>query len=107
MATSSFASFPSRYLNLPGLNEVAREIFSQNYFVVINDSKIKSFAQLYEENRTDNVSSFVTADSVAHPLFALQNNIRLKVIEKYLCSSLRVIVNFNDSQYRDRLPKQR
>ncbi len=79
---ASFPSFPTRYLSIPSLDDSEKEILSQNYFVVINESNVKSFAQLYTDNRADGISNFVTADSIVHPLFALQNNIRLKVIER-------------------------
>ncbi len=91
-APATFPSFPTQYLSLPGLNEAEKEILSQNYFVVINDTKIKSFTQLYNENRLDGVSSLVTADSIVHPLFALQNNIRLKVVERSLLPSLESLL---------------
>lgn len=89
---ASFNPFPSHYLSLPGFSDTEKEILSQNYFVVINDNRIKSFSQLYKENRLDNVSSLITADSLAHALLAFQNNIRLKVIEKVLCPALESLL---------------
>lgn len=102
---ATFPPFPTRYLSLPGLDDSEKEILSQNYFIVINDSNIKSFAQLYNENKLDNISSFVTTDSIVHPLFALQNNIRLKVIERTLSPSLESLlismVHNTEIAYRD------
>ncbi len=88
----SFPLFPIRYLGIPGLNQGEKEILSQIYFVVINDNSIKSFTQLYKENRLGNASNYVTADSVIHPLFAFQNHIRLKVIEHSLLPLLESIL---------------
>ncbi len=89
---ATFPLFPVRYLNLPNFNQSEKDILSQNYFVVINDSNIKSFAQLYNENRLGNISSFVTADSIMHPFFAFQNNVKLKVIERTLVPLLESLL---------------
>ncbi len=102
---ATFPAFPTRYLSIPGLDDAEKEILSQNYFVVINDGNIKSFAQLYSENRTDGISSLVTADSIVHPLLTLQNNIRLKVIERSLSPCLESLlismIRNNEIDYKD------
>jgi len=101
---ATFPLFPIRYLSLPGLNEVEQQILSQNYFVVINDSNIKSFAQLYKDNRDEHISSFVTADGITHAVFSFQNNIRLKVIERSLVPALESLlismVRNNEMDYK-------
>ena len=102
---ATFPAFPLRYLSLPGLTDAEKEILSQNYLVVINDANIKSFAQLYKDNRIDGISSFVTADSIIHPLLVLQNNIKVKVIERSLFPSLESLLismlHINELDFKD------
>jgi len=84
--------FPIAYLNIPQLAAPTREILSQSYFVAINGPTIKSFSQLYKNNRLENISSFITADSVVHPLLSFQNSIRLTVIEQSVTPLLKSLL---------------
>ena len=60
--------------------------------MAINGPAIKTFAQLYKENRLENVSSFITADSIIHPFLSFQNTIRLAVIEKSIAPMLESLL---------------
>jgi len=84
--------FPAPYLNIPQLHAPTREILSQSYFVAVNGLAIKTFAQLYKDNRLEHVSSFITADSIAHPLLAFQNSIRLAVIDQSITPLLKSLL---------------
>jgi len=96
--------FPVAYLNIPELRAAVREILSQTYFVAINGPAAKTFAQLYKDNRLENVSSFVTADSIAHPLLSFQNTVRLAVLDKSLTPLLKsLLVSMLESGRQDYL----
>lgn len=84
--------FPVNYLNLAELPAATREILSETYFVAINSPSVKTFGQLYKNNRLENVSSFITADSIVHPLLSFQNTVRLAVIDQSLTPQLKSLL---------------
>ncbi len=90
-------------LKMPGLITAALPLLGQNYFVVVNDTKPRSFADIYKENRSLNRPNFVTVDSFAHTVFAHYNSVVALVIEKrlrpQLLSLLQAILNSSCNDY--------
>jgi len=96
---------PLTGLHLPALSETAVKVLGVDYFVAINDTKRKTFAEIYRENRTIGRSNFVTADSLIHPALAHHNTIVATVIEKrlrpQLASLLKAIYDASVNDYKN------
>jgi hypothetical protein len=70
---------------VPGLDAKSVALLSQFSMVVSDNPPYSSMSQIYRDNRLKGKSSFVTADCMVHPYFAITNKILRDVIyEKVL-----------------------
>src|ERR1700722_5676703 len=69
---------------VPGLTYAAMKILGDNLFVVVDNTKFDTMADIYKDNRLRGKSNFVTLDAIIHPYLALRNAILAKVIEEHL-----------------------
>jgi hypothetical protein len=72
--------------------DAAQQALLRSYFVIINDGKVKDFAQVYRANAEEGKASFVTTDAVIHPLLAYRNAVKVKIIEQYCTPKLRSLL---------------
>jgi Protein of unknown function (DUF3160) len=93
---------PLSGLKFPALSETAVKVLGVDYFVAVNDTKRKTFAEIYRENRTIGRSNFVTAVSLVHPALAHHNTIVASVIASRLRPQLASLLKaIYDSSVRD------
>lgn len=92
-------------VKIPGLPPEATEKLATNFFVVVNDSRISDFAQIYQQNRLDGHANFVTVDSILHPMLAHINAVRASIITKEinpkLLSLLQHMITASVADYQD------
>lgn len=75
-------------LRIAGLTAKSAAALGTNLFVVINNIKYASMAELYRDNRLKGKSNFVTVDSIMHPYLAFRNEILARTIEEHLAPDL-------------------
>jgi hypothetical protein len=92
-------------IRFAALSDTAVKVLGVDYFVAINDTKRKTFAEIYRENKTIGRSNFVTADSLIHPALAHHNAIVATIIEKrvrpQLSQLLKAIFDASVNDYKN------
>jgi len=77
---------------VPGLTPASMKMLSDNLFVIVDNTKFDTMADIYKDNRLRGKSNFVTADAVIHPYLALRNSILAGVIEEHLVRDLSTLL---------------
>lgn len=79
-------------MTVGGLNEKNTATLGTNLFVVIDNTKYNTMAELYRANRLKKKSNFVTVDALMHSFLALRNGMLANMIEEHLQPELRALL---------------
>ncbi|CAN5397791.1 hypothetical protein BH10CYA1_BH10CYA1_00090 [soil metagenome] len=79
-------------MTVGGLSEKNTATLGTNLFVVIDNTKYNTMAELYRANRLKKKSNFVTADALMHSFLALRNGMLANMIEEHLQPELRALL---------------
>lgn len=71
-------------LPIAGLDKKYDQALGDHHFIVVNNTHFQTMSDLYRDNRLKGKSNYVTADSIIHPYFALNNAILAAVIRQEL-----------------------
>lgn len=84
--------YPLKGVAVPGLDAKSVSLLSQFLMVVSNNPPFMSMSEIYRDNRLKGKSSFITADCVVHPYFALTNKILRDVIYEKVMPGLSLML---------------
>jgi hypothetical protein len=87
------ALYPLKGVAVPGLDAKSVALLSQFSMVVADNPPYTSMSQIYRDNRLKGKSSFVTADCMVHPYFAINNKILRDVIYEKVLPGLPLMLN--------------
>ncbi|MBS1955340.1 MAG: DUF3160 domain-containing protein [Cyanobacteria bacterium SZAS-4] len=79
-------------LTVGGLNEKNTATLGTNLFIVIDNTKYNTIAELYRANRLKKKSNFVTVDALMHSFLALRNGMLANMIDEHLQPELRALL---------------
>lgn len=79
-------------MTVGGLNEKNTATLGSNLFIVIDNTKYNTMAELYRANRLKKKSNFVTVDALMHSFLALRNGMLANMIEEHLQPELRALL---------------
>ncbi len=80
-------------MTVGGLNEKNTATLGSNLFIVIDNTKYNTMAELYRANRLKKKSNFVTVDALMHSFLALRNGMLANMIEEHLLPELRALLS--------------
>lgn len=75
-----------------GLNEKNSATLGTNLFVVVDNTKYNTFAELYKGNRLKGKSNFVTVDALMHSFVCVRNGILANAIEAHGYMDLAALI---------------
>lgn len=75
-------------MTVGGLSEKNSTTLGANLFVVVDNTKYSTVAELYKANRIKGKSSFVTVDALMHSFLAVRNGMLASSLEDYAISDL-------------------
>jgi Protein of unknown function (DUF3160) len=84
--------YPMKGVAVPGLDAKSVSLLSQFHMVVSDNPPYTSMSQIYRNNRLKGKSSFVTADCIVHPYFAINNKILRDVIYEKVMPGLPLML---------------
>lgn len=79
-------------MTVGGLSEKNTAALGTNQFVVIDNTKYNTMADLYRANRLKKKSNFVTVDALMHSFLAMRNGMLAHMIEEHLQPELRALL---------------
>lgn len=79
-------------MTVGGLNEKNTATLGTNLFVVVDNTKYNTIADLYRANRLKKKSNFVTVDALMHSFLAVRNGMLAAMIEEHLQPELRALL---------------
>lgn len=79
-------------MTVGGLSEKNTATLGANLFVVVDNTKYNTIAELYRANRVKKKSNFVTVDALMHSFLAMRNGMLATMIEEHLVPELRALL---------------
>jgi hypothetical protein len=75
---------PLNGVKIGGLTAKSTKMLGDNFFVVVDNTKFNTMAEVYRENRLRSKSNYVTADSIIHPYLAFTNRVIADTVAKHI-----------------------
>lgn len=79
-------------MTVGGLSEKNTTTLGANLFIVVDNTKYNTIAELYRANRLKKKSNFVTVDALMHSFLAMRNGMLANMIEEHLLPELRALL---------------
>ncbi len=95
---------PLNGVKIGGLTAKSTKMLGENFFVVVDNTKFTTMAEIYKENRIKGKSNYVTADSIIHPYLAFTNRVLADTvtnhIEPDLSEMLKAMLDIAQKDYK-------